>query len=133
MENAALVTRGHMELVHEVTGRAPKEIVFAGGASKNPLWSQIMADVLGLPVHVPVVKEASALGAAICAGLAAGCYASLDDAARRTVRWEATYRPEKENEAVYKKIYGKWRDMYAAQLRLADEGVTNHMWKAPGL
>ena len=31
----------------------------AGGAAKSPLWSQIVADVTGKPVKVPVVKEAT--------------------------------------------------------------------------
>ena len=74
MENAALVTKGHLELVREATGNAPEEIVFASGASKGDVWCQIVADVLGLPVKVPVVKEATALGAAILAGYGVGIY-----------------------------------------------------------
>jgi len=64
MENTAMVTMGHVELVREATGNMPAEVVFAGGASKGDIWCQILADVLGLPV----VKEATALGAAILAG-----------------------------------------------------------------
>lgn len=74
MENTAMVTRGHLELVREATGNAPSEIVFAGGASKGDIWCQILADVLGLPVKVPVVKEATALGAAILAGYGVACF-----------------------------------------------------------
>ena len=58
LENTALVTKGHMELVQESTGHMPSEVIFASGASKSPLWSQILADVLGIPVKVPAVKEA---------------------------------------------------------------------------
>ena len=133
MENAALVTRGHLQLVEEVTGRRPEGIVFANGASKSPVWSQIMADVLGLTVRVPEVKEATALGAALCAGVAAGVYDNMEDAVRRTVRWDASYEPVTENRKVYDDLYDKWRAMYGAQLKLADEGVTAHMWRAPGV
>ena len=72
LENTALVTKGHMELVQESTGHMPSEVIFASGASKSPLWSQILADVLGIPVKVPAVKEATALGAALIAGYGAG-------------------------------------------------------------
>lgn len=73
MENTAMVTYGHMQLVRESTGNIPKEVVFASGASKSELWCQILADVLGIPVNVPNVKEATALGAAIMAGHGVAC------------------------------------------------------------
>ena len=47
MENTAMVTYGHMQLVRESTGNIPKEVVFASGASKSELWCQILCDVLG--------------------------------------------------------------------------------------
>ena len=46
-----------------------------GGATGNDLLMQIQADVLGTPVERPVVRETTALGAALLAGLAAGFYA----------------------------------------------------------
>ena len=42
MENTAMVTYGHMQLVRESTGNIPKEVVFASGASKSELWCQIL-------------------------------------------------------------------------------------------
>lgn len=43
----------------------PREIRLIGGGANSPLWRQIAADVLDLPVVVPVYKEAAALGAGI--------------------------------------------------------------------
>lgn len=133
MENTAMVTRGHMELVREATGGMPTEIVFAGGASKSALWCQIVSDVLGVPVKVPVVKEATALGAAILAGYGVGVYDDLSAAARRLVKWDRVFTPNEENHRVYLQMYDTWRKMYAAQLRLADERVTRFLWAAPGV
>ncbi|NLI22663.1 MAG: autoinducer-2 kinase [Clostridiales bacterium] len=133
MENAALITKGHLELVREATGHAPEEIVFAGGASKGGIWCQIVADVLGLPVKVPVVKEATALGAAILAGYGVGLYGDISETARRLVQWETTYLPDPENHRVYEAMYQPWREVYKAQLALSDRGLTRHMWIAPGL
>ena len=132
-ENAAMVTKGHLELVREATGNAPSEIVFAGGASKGSIWCQIVADVLGLPVKVPVVKEATALGAAILAGHGVGLYPSISQAARKLVQWEHTYQPDMKNHLVYEAMYAPWREVYQAQLALSDRGLTRHMWVAPGL
>ena len=73
-EAAAFVARGHRDIIAELTGSSFTELVFTGGAAKGTLWPQIMADVLGTPVHVPGVTESSALGAAICAGVGVGIY-----------------------------------------------------------
>jgi len=133
MENSCLVTKGNIEMVKDVTGNMPSEIVFASGASKSPLWCQILADVLGLPVRVPKIKEATALGAAILAGVGVGIYSDATTAATKLVKWDKDYLPNKENTALYNEMYIKWREVYAAQLALCDKKLTKNMWIAPGL
>lgn len=133
MENTAMVTLGHLKLVRESTGNLPREIVFAGGAAKSPVWCQIVSDVLGLPVKVPVVKEATALGAAILAGYGAGVYGSISETAKKLVAWDKTYRPNMENHKIYQEMYEPWRRVYAVQLALCDQKLTRNMWSAPGL
>jgi autoinducer 2 (AI-2) kinase len=88
---------------------------------------------MGLPVKVPVVKEATALGAAILAGYGVGIYESIPGAAQRVVRIEKTFEPNMENHKVYMEEYEVWCKVYAAQLELSSQGLTNFMWKAPGV
>ena len=133
MENTAMVTYGHMKLVEESTGNMPKEVVFAGGASKSALWCQILADVLGLPVNVPKVKEATALGAAIMAGYGVGVFTSIPETAKALVQMEQRYEPDPANHEVYMKLYENWRKLYARQLQIADDRITRYMWAAPGV
>ena len=133
MENTAMVTKGHLDLVWKATDNKPEEIVFAGGASRSTLWCQILSDVLGLPVKVPVVKEATALGTAILAGYGIGLYKDISETARNLVVWENTYKPDKNNHKKYNEIYGPWREVYKAQLELSDKHITRYMWAAPGL
>ncbi|MDR1687408.1 MAG: autoinducer-2 kinase [Clostridiales bacterium] len=133
MENAAYISRGHLELIREVTGNYPQSVIFANGSSKSKLWCQILADVLNVTVKVPVVREATALGAAICAGVGAGVYANVAQACERVVKLAEEYLPNADNAGVYADMYAKWRKAYKAQLALADSGVLPHMWKAPGL
>ncbi|MCL2442266.1 MAG: autoinducer-2 kinase [Treponema sp.] len=133
MENACLVTLGHLRLVEEATGKRPEKIVFAGGAAKSSLWPQILADVLGIPVDVPVVKEATALGAAIMAGKGIGLYPSVKEAVRTMVKIEKTFIPDSNNREVYDKAYQNWRAAYQPLLRLSDEKITDYMWCAPGI
>ena len=133
LENTALLVKGHIDLVRDATGNEPDELIFAGGASKSPLWAQIVADVTGKPVKVPVVKEATALGAAVLAGYGVGIYPSIAEGAERVVRWDSRFEPNPDNREVYDKLYEAWREVYAAQFELSEAGKTKSMWKAPGL
>ncbi|MBS4208228.1 autoinducer-2 kinase [Bacillus sp. FJAT-50079] len=132
-ENAALITLGNLKLIQEATGFFPKEVIFAGGASKGKLWSQTLADVLGVRVKVPVVKEAAALGTALFAGIGANLYSNINEAVDQVVKWDRIHEPNMENHEQYVHIYERWRKVYKEQLRLADNGLTTHMWKAPGI
>ena len=76
-ENAAIVSACNLQQIADFTGIHPTSLVFAGGGSKGKLWSQILADVSGLTVNVPVVKEATALGCAIAAGVGGGIWSSM--------------------------------------------------------
>lgn len=131
-ENAAIVTLANLKRIADVSGSFPESIVFAGGASKGPLWCQIMADILQVPVHTLVVKEASSLGAAIVAGVAVGIYQDIHQAAQKLVKKEKTYQPNLDNAAIYQELLQQWQSAYSAQLELADAGITKSMWRAPG-
>ena len=133
MENAAMVTRGNMELVQELTGVLPKHIVFANGASKSHLWCQILSDVLGIPVKVPKIKEATALGAAILAGVGVGIYENVVQGANSIVQLDREYQPNPDNYKLYETHYRNWRKIYKENLKLSDKGLTTHMWSAPGI
>ncbi len=107
--------------------------MFAGGASKGALWCQILADVTGCKIKVPKVTEATALGAAMAAGVGAGIYESIVRAAEDLVVWDKEYLPNSENHSKYAEIKEQWQEVYENQLSLVDRGLTHAMWKAPGV
>jgi len=131
-EQAAYGARGHLAIIEELTGRTYDEIVFTGGAAKGLLWPQIVADVLGVAVRVPVVKESTALGAAIYAGLGAGVYAGLDEVVGRLVRFERTFEPDPATTAVYDEHYARWAGLYPRILDLSETGLLKPMWWPAG-
>ncbi|HDR1814399.1 TPA: autoinducer-2 kinase [Pasteurella multocida] len=132
-ENAAIVSSYNLDQVEKFSGVNLTSIVFAGGGAKGKLWSQILADVTGLVVNIPVVKEATALGCAIAAGVGVGLYPSLSEAGKKLVKFERQHQPNPENYQLYQKHKAKWADVYAKQLQLVDSGLTTSLWKAPGL
>ncbi|MDH3001532.1 autoinducer-2 kinase [Chelonobacter oris] len=132
-ENAAIVSSCNLDQVEQFSAVKLNSIVFAGGGSKGRLWSQILSDVTGLTVNIPVVKEATALGCAIAAGVGAGVYSSLAEAGKKLVKFERQHRPDAANHALYQEHKKKWIEIYHQQLRLVDSNLTTSLWKAPGL
>lgn len=131
-ENACIVTANNLDKIFAFTGVDTDTLVFAGGASKGNLWCQILADVTGKNIKVPIVKEATSLGGAMASGVGVGIYSSMIEATK-LVQWEKSYTPNMANHQAYKEMREKWKRAYRAQLNLVDEGVTESMWKAPGL
>ncbi|MEA3289556.1 MAG: autoinducer-2 kinase [Campylobacterota bacterium] len=132
-ENACIVSSINLEKIKEFTGISPDTIVFAGGASKGSLWCQILADVTGCKIKIPKITEATALGAAMSAGVGAGIYTDLKTAAQELVSWEKEYIPNDKHTRLYTNIKVKWKNIYKTQLDLVNQGLTDSMWKAPGL
>jgi xylulokinase len=73
-----------------------RRIRLIGGTSRNPLFLKIKASVFGQPLSVVEEPEATALGAALLAGVAAGVYLSFDAAWRGIERREHEIAPEPE-------------------------------------
>lgn len=55
-----------------------RTLVLFGGGSKGARWCQIIADVTGLALTVPVTSEAAGAGAAIMAGQGVGAFSRVD-------------------------------------------------------
>lgn len=68
-------------LMEVESGRQLGELRADGGAAANDVLCQFQADVLGVPVLRPVVRETTVLGAAFLAGLGAGVWSSTDELA----------------------------------------------------
>jgi L-xylulokinase len=85
-----------------------------GGGSSSPLLAQLFADVLGVAIDIPASPEASALGAALCAGVSVGVFASLSDATARACRVAHTYVPDTERHGQLDEAYALWSRITAA-------------------
>jgi xylulokinase len=79
----------------------PREYRLIGGSSRNPLLVAIKAAVFGTPVVVIDQPEATALGAALLAGIAAELWPDLDAALDGIERHEHVVEPDPEWVAIY--------------------------------
>ena len=82
VESMAYQTRDLVEAMQRDAGLSLAGLKVDGGASANDGLMQFQADVLGVEVRRPVVRETTALGAAYLAGLAVGFWESTEEIAR---------------------------------------------------
>ena len=84
-------------------------VVAAGGITqKNPLLMQEYANILHRPVAVGKIAEGPALGAAMLAAVAAGIYASLEEAfAHMGVKDMRLYTPDEAHAEAYEQLYAR--------------------------
>ncbi len=97
------------EQVAAISGASrPEEIRSAGGAARSPLWLQIKADVLGIPVRATQCPEPTSLGAAIFAESARAGGAVAETAAG-WVRLGPLYRPDPQRQRRYEESLSNCR------------------------
>ncbi|MGK5673077.1 gluconokinase [Micromonospora sp. URMC 106] len=94
-------------------GNEVREIRASGGFARSPLWRQMLADVLGMPVGFPAGREGSSFGAALLGMEALGLVASIDVAAD-LVHIEQTARPAPAAAATYAALLPLFSELYAA-------------------
>lgn len=89
-------------LLAGTAGKIPiQRLIMIGGASRNPHWPQMIADITGLPVAVPQVTGAASLGAAVLAGKSLGWYAGEDAAGSAAGSSPGEFVPVDEAVAAY--------------------------------
>jgi xylulokinase len=89
------------------------EIRVVGGGGRSRTWMQIKADATGRPVRAVEVGEATALGAAMLAAVAAGTFGDLTEAVGHCVRVAAEpYLPDPGTASVYQDAYAEYRALF---------------------
>ncbi|ANU38141.1 FGGY-family carbohydrate kinase [Vibrio scophthalmi] len=80
LEGLALQLHKSLSALSEVCNFEAESLIVVGGGSKNKLWNQIRADILGIPVFVLDQAESTVIGAAMYAFFGAGIYTTPSEA-----------------------------------------------------
>ena len=116
-EGIAYNLRWILDNYHKDYGIEGNNFRIIGGGALDKGWMQIIADVTGRTFSVVRnPRNAGALGCAIIALIGLGELKSFS-AAKDFVQIEATYRPNKENKAIYDKLFADYKTLYAALKR----------------
>lgn len=83
-----------------------------GGGTKSIGFVQIMSDIIGMPVAVPVARECTVLGAAILGAVGSGHFGSVAEAVGSMVKIEAEIEPRINLRDLYQEQHGIFRAAY---------------------
>jgi gluconokinase len=96
-----------------------REIIASGGALReSPVWTQIIADVLGKNLSLPDTREASSRGAVLLALETIGKIKSIEDTATPKGR---KFNFDKKRNAIYRKARERHEKFYNLLVNSADE------------
>ena len=110
LEGVAYSIRDNFAAIPSVN---PSQVKFLGGGAKSPLWRQILADVL----NVPVVKyrlDDSSFGGALVTGVALGVFSSHKQAIEQSNEIASLTQPNPEAAAAYDKYFPVYKAVHDA-------------------
>jgi len=85
----------------------------AGGGARSDVWCQIRADVLNRAIERKVGLDSGVIGAAMLAGVGAGVFASIGEAAANLVRSDRIFEPVATRRALYDEGFAHYLDLYS--------------------
>jgi len=114
LESIGFEMKLNLESIQKGTGIKIKSIRAMGGGTRSRLWTQIMADIIGIPITICLQNEISALGAAVLAMASTGVYGNNDIAyaAKQMAHFGETIEPNFDKTKIYEDIAKIQRQLY---------------------
>jgi L-ribulokinase len=115
MDSLCFGARSIVDEFREASMPVDRIILTSGLAKSNPFLMQVMADVLAQRVDVPAIDNPTCVGAAIHGAVAANIVANFRDGGDRfgARRFDA-YKPDRECERAYSRVYQQYRSLSAS-------------------
>jgi len=107
-----------------------KAMRVSGGQGKNPLWNQLKADITGVPLLIPEIRDGELAGNAVLAACALENHPAadedfervLDAAAGRMIRIREEYSPRVEIAPFWEERYTQYLKQDGGQWEFTNEG-----------
>ena len=98
------------------------QIFVTGGGAQNDLWMQIIADVTGQEINLPLITVGASFGDALMAGSAVK-YPGFEtyDSLLKFIKPSKTYKPNMANHEIYKKCQKVYDSLYESTKELMHE------------
>jgi L-xylulokinase len=105
------VVYGHLSHVEKLrkAGGQINTARLAGGGSRSPVWSQIFADTIQVPMEISDGNELGARGAALAAGIGVGIFRDYAEAVQEAVKVVRVHEPNPVNTPFYLARYAEYQ------------------------
>ena len=113
LEGVAFAIRDSFEVAKSLGIDIPTTKI-CGGGSKSPLWKQIFANVLGIPLQIVKTEQGPGYGGAMLAMVGCGQFETVHACAQALVEVADTVYPDEELVQRYNEAYGKFKQIYPA-------------------
>ena len=113
LEGNSFAMRDVLDRLVELGARIDR-VRLAGGGARSPLWAQMRADLMQLPVETLTASDASATGAAVLAAVAVELYSDVAAAVAALELKTETIAPDAGKAAAYDEAYHHYREVFAA-------------------
>ena len=113
LEGVAFAIRDCVEIAR-AQGVEIAASTLCGGGAKSPLWREILANVLGIPLTLPQTEQGPGYGGAMLAAVACGAYPSVQVCAEVLVHAKSTTVPDPALVEKYNARYAVWHKLYPA-------------------
>lgn len=107
LEATCYQTHAILNAMEQDSGKKLQVLAVDGGLSNSDLCMQTQADVSGIPVDRPAMRETTALGAAIAAGFATGVWKGQEELSQVNSKGRVLFKPSISTER-RTKMFRKW-------------------------
>jgi len=106
LEATCFQTKAILDAMEKDSGHALSDLAVDGGMSNSNICMQTQANIIGIPVNRPAMRETTALGAAIAAGFAVDIWKEFSELKAINQKNRVVFEPEvtpEEGEKMFKK------------------------------
>lgn len=112
LEGIAYGIAQNIRVIEEI-GLPVENMIAVGGGTKNPVWMQIVADIINKPVLIPKVSIGASYGSALMAALGIGDLKNFDELSS-VIEIAQNIYPKEKNRQIYKKYLKIYDRLYVA-------------------
>lgn len=120
LEGVAFAIRENLDIARDMGIKIEKSTVCGGGA-RSRLWLKILANVLNIPLEIPMTEEGPAYGGAMLAMVASRKFESVEACADKILSIKDTVYPDLNIAKRYADQYEKFEKIYPALKSVFEE------------
>jgi len=110
-----------VDLMEKESNTKIRSMNTVGGGSRFTYWQQIKANIHHRKVQVPLVSEATLLGAALIGAVSQGFYDSIEVACQQCYSIDHTFSPSNQYDEMNQKLYAAYCEANTSLIKICDQ------------